>query len=308
MEMPGTCTFSTPEEIQLLKRLVVGSVDGPASKRLYTFGVDRFFRWFQAQDPPVQFGRAAVQAYKAHLIESGLSSASTNAYLIAVRRLATEAVESGVLASELGSGINRVKGVRCNGIRIGNWLTAEQAKALIDAPNPGKLAGKRDRALLSVLIGCGLRRRETSGLKLEDIQQRESRWIIVDLKGKGGRVRSIPIPAWAKAAVDVWTQAAGFTSGKVFRPVNKSGRLCGDSMTAQSIFETVKKYAVQIEMKEIAPHDLRRTFAKLAHKGKASVQQIRLSLGHSSTEVTEKYLGIEQDLSDAPCDHLPILG
>ncbi len=75
-------------------------------------------------------------------------------------------------------------------------------------------------------------------------------------------------------------------------------------MTAQSVFETVKMYAERIGMKSIAPHDLRRTFAKLAHKGRAALEQIQLSLGHASIQTTERYLGVQQDLTDAPCDHL----
>jgi integrase/recombinase XerD len=97
---------------------------------------------------------------------------------------------------------------------------------------------------------------------------------------------------------------SGLQRGRVFRPVNKGDNLVGDSMTAQSIFETVKKYAAEIGLKEIAPHDLRRTFAKLAHKGRAALEQIQLSLGHASIQTTERYLGVRQDLTDAPCDRL----
>lgn len=105
-------------------------------------------------------------------------------------------------------------------------------------------------------------------------------------------------------AIDEWVAAAGFSSGHVFRPVNKGGKLAGESMTAQAVFETVKKYAAEIGVRNIAPHDLRRTFAKLAHKGRAPLEQIQLSLGHASIQTTERYLGVRQDLNDAPCDHL----
>ena len=155
-----------------------------------------------------------------------------------------------------------------------------------------------------MLIGCGLRREEAALLTLEHIQQRDARWVIVDMRGKGGRVRSVPMPSWTKVATDEWTAAACLSIGRIFRPVNKGGRLCGDSMTAQSIFETVKRYAAEIGLKDIAPHDLRRTFAKLAHRGRAALEQIQLSLGHASIQTTERYLGVRQDLTDAPCDRL----
>ena len=93
------------------------------------------------------------------------------------------------------------------------------------------------------MLGCGLRREETASLTLEHIQQRDGRWVIVDLVGKGTRVRSVPVPSWAKAALDAWITSAEFTTGPVFRPVNKGGRVCGARMTAQAVFNTVKAYA-----------------------------------------------------------------
>ena len=78
----------------------------------------------------------------------------------------------------------------------------------------------------------------------------------------------------------------------------------GDQVTEQAIYNVVVHYAEKLKKQGIAPHDLRRTFAKLAHKGGSSIDQIQLSLGHDSINTTEKYLGVEQDLTDAPCDHL----
>jgi integrase len=103
---------------------------------------------------------------------------------------------------ELAAGIQRVKGAKRQGVRMGNWLTHKQAEDLINAPDPNRLKGKRDRALLAVLIGCGLRRSEAAALTFAHIQQREGRWVIVDLIGKHGRVRSVPMPSWAKVAID----------------------------------------------------------------------------------------------------------
>ncbi len=165
------------------------------------------------------------------------------------------------------------------------------------------MKGKRDRALLGLLVGCGLRRSELANLLVEDIQQRDGRWVIIDLVGKHGRIRTVPMPSWAKAAVDHWVAAAGITEGRLLRALNKAGRLSHDSMRPQSVFETVVDYGARIGLK-ITPHDLRRTFAKLAHQGQAALEQIQLSLGHASIQTTERYLGVRQDLHDAPCDRL----
>ena len=220
-------------------------------------------------------------------------------------KLATEAVDNGLLVPETGAAIGRVKGARRHGARTGNWLTRAQAEQMLALPDQATSKGKRDRALLCLLLGCGLRREELALLTVEHIQLRDARWVIVDLSGKGQRVRTVPMPSWTKHAIDQWVAAAGVaTGGRLLRAVNKGGRVTGDGMTAQSIFECVVRYGQRIRVDSIAPHVSARTFAKLAHKGHAALEQIQLSLGHASIQTTERYLGIEQDLTDAPCDHL----
>ncbi len=129
--------------------------------------------------------------------------------------------------------------------------------------------------------------------------------MIADLLGKRNRVRTVPVPGWCKAAIDVWAARAQLTAGHVMRPLNKAGHITGDFLTTGSVYPIVRSYAAQIDM-PLAPHDLRRSFAKLAHKGRAALEQIQLSLGHESIVTTERYLGVRQDLVDAPCDHLGI--
>jgi integrase len=86
------------------------------------------------------------------------------------------------------------------------------------------LKEKRDRALLAVLLACGLRRHEAVELNFGHIQRREEHWAIVDMKGKAGHTRTIPMPEWVKNVVDQWIQAANITSGKLFRRVHKMGK------------------------------------------------------------------------------------
>jgi integrase/recombinase XerD len=162
----------------------------------------------------------------------------------------------------------------------------------------------RDQALLATLIGCGLRRSEAAALTFNHIQQRDGRWVLVDLIGKRDKIRSVPMPNWTKVAIDTWCKASGISEELVFRAVNKGDRVVGDGITPQAIRNIVAEYADKLEHAGIAPHDLRRTFAKLAYKGGAALDQIQLSLGHESIQTTEAYLGVEQDLTDAPCDHL----
>ena len=96
-----------------------------------------------------------------------------------------------------------------------------------------------------MLIGCGLRRAELLALQLESIQQREGHWVIADLVGKGGHVRTVPIPIWAKRHVDAWTGAASITHGPVFRAINKAGRVWGEGMSPKVLWDVVRAAAAR---------------------------------------------------------------
>src|SRR5206468_13134074 len=119
--------------------------------------------------------------------------------------------DNGLLSPELAAGIRRVKGVKRLGVRIGNWLTLDESRTLLNSPCADVLRGKRDRAILSILLGCGRRRAEMVELKMSDLQPRENHWVIADLIGKGRHIRTVPMPSWVKAAIDEWTAAAKIT-------------------------------------------------------------------------------------------------
>lgn len=223
-----------------------------------------------------------------------------------MRPVAYEAADAGLLSPELAAGIRRVKGVRRLGVRLGNWLTPEQGRRLLGPDTPTTLRGRRDHAMVAVLIGCGLRRGELLALKLSSIQQREEHWVIADLVGKGGHVRTVPVPTWVKAKVDAWTTAAGITDGTVFRAIDKRGRVWGDGMTAKVLWDVVRAAAAAAGIYKLAPHDLRRTCARLCHLAGGELDQIQFLLGHVSIQTTERYLGCKQKLRHAVNDRLGI--
>jgi integrase len=218
--------------------------------------------------------------------------------------LIATAADAGLVSAETAASIAQVRGARKLGVRVGNWLTKEQASLLLRAPDSGTLKGKRDRAVLGLLIGCGLRRAELAALDLADIQQRDARWVIVDLIGKGKRVRTVPIPAWTKILIDDWTAAAGLREGCLVRPINKKGCLAGNSVTAKVIWWIVLGYACELGFENLAPHDLRRTCAKLCRASGGELEQIQLLLGHASVQTTEQYLGTRQNLVEAVNDRM----
>lgn len=292
----------TPAEVAAI-RVVLDTLPSEHSRRAYERGLVDFFLWHRGVGRP-KLSKAVVQRYAAELREAGMAASSVNQRLSAIRKLAAEAADNGALDPTVANGIRAVKGARQEGRRTGNWLTREQAQTWLGAPDTRTMKGLRDRALLAVLIGCGLRRAEAASLTFDHLQQRDGRWVLVDLIGKRDKIRSIPMPNWSKASIDAWSRASGVNDGLVFRAVNKGDRVVGDGITPQAIYNVIVVYAEVLKNQGVAPHDLRRTFAKLAHKGGAAIDQIQLSLGHESIQTTEEYLGVEQDLTDAPCDHL----
>ena len=290
---------------QRLKRLVLDSVSSPITRRVYNLGLDEFFAWY-GEEPRPGFTKATVSAWRVALEARGLGAVSINVRITAVRKLAVEAADNGLLAPELASGITRVKGVASKGVRLGNWLTVRQAQALLNTPDATTTKGLRDRAILAVLLGCGLRRSEVAALTAGYIQQRDGRWCIVDLRGKHGRVRTVPMPTWVKVAIDAWATAAAITDGPVFRPVTRGDQVQAAPLSEKVVWQLLQPYAAAAGVPGIAPHDCRRTCAKLCRAAGGELEQIQLLLGHASVQTTERYLGTKQDLVHAPNDGIKL--
>jgi integrase len=157
---------------------------------------------------------------------------------------------------------------------------------------------------LAILLGCGLRRAELTALRVEDIQQREEHWVIADLVGKGGHIRTIPVPDWVKAAIDAWVTAAGIRTGTLFRSIDKAGRVGGAGFSPKVIWGIVKRGAKNCEIPSLAPHDLRRTCARLCHQAGGELEQIQFLLGHVSVQTTERYLGCKQRFRNTVNDRI----
>src|SRR5271166_7145726 len=292
-------------ELEHTERAVLNALASVHSRRAYKHAIDRFIAWY-CSEPRLGSNRSIVLRYRSFLESLQLSAATINLHLCAIRRLADEAAESGLLSSELAIGIRRVKGVKRLGRRIGNWLTGDQAQELLNAVSRGTLRGRRDAAVIGLLLGCGLRRSETVNLRLDQLQLRESHWVIVDMVGKGGRLRTVPVPPWCKSLIDVWIHDTGVTEGKVFRRVSKSGIRQDEGVTTDVVRYAVKRYAKRIGIGHLAPHDLRRTCARLCHEAGGELEQIQFLLGHASVQTTERYIGCRQKFKEAVNDRFRI--
>jgi site-specific recombinase XerD len=279
-------------DLEFSKTAVLNSLTSADGQRGYSHAIDEFVDWY-CSEPRLALNRTVVLRYRSYLEARLLAPGTINLRLGAVRRLAYEAADSGLLSSDLAAG-------------IGNWLTVEQSLALWQAPDCKKLKGKRDRALLALLLACGLRRHEAVDLRIEHLEQREEHWAIVDLKGKAGHVRTIPVPGWVMEELRVWLTAAGIGRGKIFRRVTKMGRILGEGMTEKAVWHIVKDSAKRIGLEKLAPHDLRRTSARLCHAAGGELEQIQFLLGHVSIQATERYLGCKQRIRSAINDRIGI--
>jgi site-specific recombinase XerD len=151
-------------DLEHAKAAVLNSLTSPDAQRGYRHAIDEFVDWY-CSEPRLALNRTVVLRYRSHLESRQLAPGTINLRLGAVRRLAYEAADCGLLSADLAAGIRRVKGVKKLGVRLGNWLTAEQAQSLWLAPDCQRLKGKRDRALLALLLACGVK--ETRGRRVE---------------------------------------------------------------------------------------------------------------------------------------------
>jgi integrase len=284
---------------------VLDAVSSANTRRVYDIALTAFLNWYQTQGSP-GFQKSTVNQYRLVLEGQGMAPASVNVHLSAIRKLAAEATDNGLLAADLAAGIARVRGARRLGTRSGNWLTPAQASQLLNMPDAESRIGLRDRAVIGFLVGCGLRRAELISLDVSHIQMRDARWVIPDLPGKGSRLRTVPVPAWVKRLMDAWVEAAGIESGAVFRPLNKAGKVLDGRMSDDTVWNIVRQYGARIGQPELAPHDLRRTCAKLCRMSGGELEQIQFLLGHASILTTERYLGTRQNLVQAVNDNLPV--
>jgi site-specific recombinase XerD len=292
-------------DLDLAKSAVLNSLPSKESQRAYRHAIDEFIAWF-CSEPRLSLNKAVVTRYRIHLESRQLAPGTINGRLAAIRRLAYEAADSGLLSPDLAAGIRRVKGPKNLGVRLGNWLTVDQAKTLWKVPDPNTLKGKRDRALLGVLLGCGLRRKEVAELDVAHLQRREDRWAIVDMVGKARHIRTVPVPDWVKTAIDSWLVSAGVSEGRMFRCVCRAGKTWGSGVTERVVWHVVKECAKKASIENLAPHDLRRTCARLCRDAGGELDQIQFLLGHVSVQTTERYLGCKQRLKNAVNDRIGI--
>lgn len=287
-----------------LQEDVILSCPSLHSQRAYRGALNAFATWCRDHQR-LSFTKKNVLAYRQFLIQTKrLAPKSVNLQLTALRCVAKEGSSSNTLEADEARKILEVPTLPNRGVRVGNWLTKERAKRILAAPNKKTLAGKRDYLVLMLILTAGLRRAEVAQLDVAVLQERENRWVLANLRGKGQRLRTIPLPAPAAEAWEDWVESAGIVQGRVIRGVSKYGKVMGAGVLENTIWRIVRQYAIRALGKSVAPHDLRRTFGRLSYAVRKDILEIQRMYGHSSVMTTERYLGVQVDLIDPVNDHL----
>lgn len=286
---------------QLLHLITDGKA--PATQVAYRHAILTFIAW--AKLTGAGFDRASVKSYIQALLDQDYAPATINLHLTAIRQLAKELRYSAVIDPNTADSIMQVDGIEHSGRRLGHWLSSEQVAAIKSVPNRKTVRGTQEYLVLALLLGCALRRSEAANLQVEQITSLSDVWIIKDIKGKKGRVRSVPISSWVLHAIMDWQYMSKVVSGPLLRGVSRGGGILtpacagangkGPGITPQAIYYIVKKLAKEIDLPDLGPHSLRRTWARAAYKQDSPLDQIKYILGHASIMTTEIYLGL-QDL------------
>jgi len=257
--------------------------------------------------------RESIRAYAQTLSKSG------KAHLKAVITLLTteykEELEANVTNDTLAD--TQVKLMRLNAIakavkveaskgqKAHTWLTQSEVKTLLDTVNTNTIQGKRDKIMLGLLVGAGLRREELTGLTFEDVllQPLAGKFrTVLNIRGKGAKDRAVPINDRLATALDDWKGIVG--NGYVARSITKGGAI-GESLSAIGVFHIVRQAGESIGKPELAPHDLRRTYAQLGYEAGVPITQISKLLGHASVATTQRYLNLDLNLETTVSDFIP---
>lgn len=267
----------------------------PNTRRSYAKGI-ALLKAFAGSQP---ITLALLQEWRIGMAGT-LSTATVNSRVTGVRALIKEARRKKLIDAGHAEDLLELDGLPFRGARVGNWITQRQTDQLLAVPYGKSLRALRNRCVLSILAGCALRVGELTALDVETIQQRDGRWLLADLPGKGGRVRSVAIPAGVKQSIDAWRKASGINDGRLIRQLT----LAPSGISVKTIQNIVGKAAAAIGVANFGPHDLRRSCARQCWEASHDLVAIQGMLGHANIETTRRYLGTFQDLRNAVNDKI----
>lgn len=264
---------------------------GSSSHTVEAYGRDlaRYVSWLAGEgiEEPDGVSREAIERYLQELAKQGLAAASVERALSAIKGFHRFMVAEQISTSTPAAALPLPKKPE----RLPETLSVQQALALLDQPYPKTAQGQRDRAIVEVLYGCGLRVSELCGLDLSAVMLDEE---LLRVFGKGSKERLVPIMGTAKEAlsgyIDVWRPelVSSRSAGAVF--LNRRG----GRLTRQSVFSIVERAGRVVGIDGLHPHELRHSFATHMLQGGADIRIVQELLGHSSIQTTQVYTHVDR--------------
>lgn len=290
-----------PSNAPAMERLIdmaLATCASPHTRRMYRSQLRKFL---STGLPLTREGVALHLQRERDAGKGGSTLLSANA---AIRKLATEAEVRGLISPQELAQIQSVSTGRIYKPNTGIWLTVAQVQAFLALPDRRSWVGKRDACILSMMLGLGLRRAEMADITWDSYHERDGRKCI-HVYGKGGKYRTLPVPAWTQSDMDTWYHAQLSTLPPVpsvsvanlapSKRGHQPNQIAG-GMGPHGVYGLVCEYGQRIGV-DLAPHDLRRTLAQMLRKSGAALEQIQYTLGHESIETTMLYLGGKLELA-----------
>lgn len=294
--MTAELTLPPALNMERLIELALATCASPETRRMYSVQLRKFI----ASGLPLN--REGVALHIQRERDAGKGGSTLISATAAIRKLAGEAQIRGLMSLDE---LNQIKSVSVGTVyksAAGVWLTLRQVERLLGLPDRSGYWGCRDACLLSVMLGCGLRRAEMASLKWPAYHSRDGRPCI-HVIGKGSKSRVLPVPEWAITDIDAW-QTRRLTSPPRFDADNRyllstrsdmNHNYITGGLAADTIHKIVYDYGQRLGV-NLAPHDLRRTLAQMLRKAGAPLEQIQYTLGHENIATTVLYLGSKLEL------------
>lgn len=298
-------SLTLPYDYDRLTRVVTDAATSDNTRRAYGRIMQNFIKWWAAHDRP-PFNRSAVQQYM-QTAAADYAPSTRALHLSTLKKMATEAAARGWISEQDRHSIMFLRTPRRLGKPIGRWLTQEQVAQMFALPDPTTPTGARDLAMLALLFGAALRREEAVSVRVDQVQRRQGRWCLVDVVGKGGRVRTVPVTDEMYAHIERWLEVSQVRTGPILRRISTHRTVSKRPLKPSGPYFVVRQYARQMGI-ELSPHDMRRTFAALAYLNGCPIDVISESLGHSSPQTTKVYIGavVHIEKGKAACDYVEV--
>jgi integrase len=239
------------------------------------------------------------------ILSEEFAPSTVNQMLCALRRVLEEAKKLKLMSASEYAEAAAVKNVRQVKELRGRALSLAEVKALLAACRADQTAaGRRDGALLAILLGSGLRRSEVVGLDLADFDPAAGSLKVRG--GKGGKDRTVYLPRWGRQLVAEWLPVRGVRAGPLLYPVSKGKRVVRRRLTDQSVLYLLQKRAQQAGVKPISPHDCRRTFISDLLSAGVDLVTVSQLAGHASPLTTAQYDRRGEEAKQAAVELLPV--